>query len=279
VSWAKLCDTLHGHPKAAAAGLEAMGIWALALSHCGAYLTDGHITRATALRIAGTPEVLERLAATLVRVGLWESSGDGWQFHDYLAYNPSRAEVHAEREAKRAAGHRGAAKRWGTHDGTTHGTSNGVSHSPASALSSEVPCPRPDPDPVPDPGSRGRGREHERTRTRREQRGAKGESRTEELVSVQDKEIGSAEERAGSNGERGKERREEATSTHRRAQRAADAVLSTVATPLPPEPVVDVAARKHAQFLAIAAECERRGEPVPAPAAEARARSTRSEGP
>jgi hypothetical protein len=106
VSWAKLDDTLHAHPKATDAGLEAMGLWVLTLSHCGAYLTDGHVRRPIALRTAGSAEVLERLAANLVRVGLWElhPGGDGWQVHDYLEFNPSRLEVRAQRSATERRG-------------------------------------------------------------------------------------------------------------------------------------------------------------------------------
>lgn len=118
MTWSKVGDELHSHPKAVEADLEAMGLWVLALSHCGAYLTDGHVKRSAALRIAGDPARLDRLAGDLVRVGLWEPhpSGDGWQIHDYLEFNPSREEVLAARQTlseKRAeAGRRGAEKRW-----------------------------------------------------------------------------------------------------------------------------------------------------------------------
>ena len=96
--WAKLDDTLHGHPKAAKAGLEAMGLHLLALAHCSAYLTDGHVA----------PEFVEGkaarrstvLTARLVEARLWEVNGDGWVIHDYLDYNPSREQVLAKREAE-----------------------------------------------------------------------------------------------------------------------------------------------------------------------------------
>jgi hypothetical protein len=153
VTWVKVCDTLHSHPKAVDAGLEAMGHWVLALSHCGAYLTDGHVKRAAAARLAG--DRLDTVAGDLVRAGLWEPhpSGDGWQIHDYLKYNPSRAEVLAERDAKRAGGKRGAEARWarrtdGRSHGTSHGSSQGGSHASAIGIGD---APDPDPDPDPDP--------------------------------------------------------------------------------------------------------------------------------
>jgi hypothetical protein len=164
MTWARVDDTLHSHPKAVDAGLEAMGLWVLALSYCGAYLTDGHVKRSAAARLAG--DCLTALADILVRVRLWEvhPSGDGWQVHDYLDFNPSREQVLAERDAKREGGRRSAAKRWGnssngssdgSSNGTTHGSSHGSSQrgSHASAIgSSDAPDPsrsRPDPDPVP----------------------------------------------------------------------------------------------------------------------------------
>ena len=98
MTWAKICDTLHGHPKAADAGLEAMGLWALALSHCAAYSTNGRVKRTAAARLAGDEATLDRLAAKLVDAGLWEVAPDGgWLVHDYLEYNPSREAVLAER--------------------------------------------------------------------------------------------------------------------------------------------------------------------------------------
>ncbi len=149
MSWAKICDTLHSHPKAMAADLEPMGLWALTLSHCAAYLSDGHVTRAAASRIAGS-ERIERLSARLVSAGLWEPhpSGDGWQVHDYLAFNPPRAHVLAEREAKRQGGRAGAARRW-HRDGSTHGSTLGSTQVGSHASPIGVrDAPDPDPDPI-----------------------------------------------------------------------------------------------------------------------------------
>ena len=85
-----------------------------ALSHCAGYLTDG---TSSALRPRESPARRSEQTAwprLFVGVGLWElhPSGDGWQVHDYLAFNSSKVEVLAERESKRQAGKLGAAKRW-----------------------------------------------------------------------------------------------------------------------------------------------------------------------
>lgn len=95
MSWVKVDDKLHSHPKAIEAGLEAMGLWVLALSYCGDYLTDGWIPRGILLRIGG-PDA-EGLARKLVDAGLWSFKNDAWLFNDYTDYNPTAAEEKAKR--------------------------------------------------------------------------------------------------------------------------------------------------------------------------------------
>ena len=72
------------HPKFLNIGLQATGLWTRTLSHCAAYLTDGHVSRATVNSIVGSPNLAEQLTVQLVGAGLWEThpSGDGWQVHD-----------------------------------------------------------------------------------------------------------------------------------------------------------------------------------------------------
>ncbi|WP_062906412.1 hypothetical protein [Mycobacterium avium] len=100
--WCKLDDKLHNHQKARRAGLEAMGLWTVCLSYCGDQLTDGFVPAwYVATWIPGRKGVA--LADRLVAAGLWERAeldGEkGWQVHDYLAHNPSREKVIADREA------------------------------------------------------------------------------------------------------------------------------------------------------------------------------------
>jgi hypothetical protein len=108
MSWGKIDDKLHNHPKFARAGAEAIGVWTMCLSHCCDYLTDGYIARDIVVRFAGGEEAADRVAARLIGcgtrpgdAGLWEIADGGWQMHDYSDYNPSRAKVLAEREAER----------------------------------------------------------------------------------------------------------------------------------------------------------------------------------
>lgn len=108
--WVKLDDSLHGHPKAAKAGLEALGLHMLAMSHCGQYSPHGHVAQEFVREKAGNKGT--KLAARLVESGLWETNGTGWLIHDWSEYNPTLAQIEADRAKRSAAGKAGAKARW-----------------------------------------------------------------------------------------------------------------------------------------------------------------------
>lgn len=104
MSWFKVDDTAHTHPKLRGAGTAAIGLWTLGGSYAAQYLTDGMVHAHFVKANATAPQL-----AKLVKAGLWHPAGhdclrcpqpaDGDYFiHDYLEYNPSRAKVVAERE-------------------------------------------------------------------------------------------------------------------------------------------------------------------------------------
>lgn len=95
IAWFKVDDQLHSHPKARRAGLEAMGLWLLAGSHCMSYLTDGFVE---AWFVQSWPHG-EELAGKLVQAGLWLEADGGWQFHDWEKFQPTRESVKADRHA------------------------------------------------------------------------------------------------------------------------------------------------------------------------------------
>ena len=69
--WGRIDDDLYDHPKVLELGahrLTCMGLYALALSWCNRYLTDGYIPSDRVKKLGGTPALAERL----VRVGLWD---------------------------------------------------------------------------------------------------------------------------------------------------------------------------------------------------------------
>ncbi|MEJ7783203.1 MAG: hypothetical protein WKF96_00270 [Solirubrobacteraceae bacterium] len=110
MTWVRLDDRFHGHPKVVTAGLAAAGLYCSALSYCGAYETDGKLP----IRWAhGQADDAPELAQRLVDVGLWRREGLQYVIPDFLEFNPSREEVAADREARKTKASRAAKARWG----------------------------------------------------------------------------------------------------------------------------------------------------------------------
>lgn len=103
--WVKLDDRFPDHGKLADCGvIQPLCGWlyVCGLAFCNRQLTDGRIPKAHIVRLVSTcglgvcggDEVTPTsLAHRLVQVGLWEDAGDAYVVHDYLTYQPSRADV------------------------------------------------------------------------------------------------------------------------------------------------------------------------------------------
>jgi hypothetical protein len=111
VSWARLDDGWHDHPKVIAAGLEAAGLWAMCLTW--AYKnrrnspTPGVVPVAAVERFCQGSAKAKRLGARLVEVGLFdELTPAGWPIHDFAHYLPKY-----DPEQAKEAGARGGRKR------------------------------------------------------------------------------------------------------------------------------------------------------------------------
>ena len=76
-----------------------------------AYELDGKVPQAFVQQKA--EGCADSLAGALVAAGLWEVNGRGWLIHDWLKYNPSRAQAKRLAKAKQAAGKRGGEARAG----------------------------------------------------------------------------------------------------------------------------------------------------------------------
>lgn len=118
MTWLKVDDGMHSHPKALAAGDAALGLWLRLGSWSCHHLTDGLVPEQVA-RLLSKPAALRRL----VDVGLLDKVAGGYQLHDFLEYNPSREEVEAEREktARRVAD-------WRARNGASNRSRNGVTN-------------------------------------------------------------------------------------------------------------------------------------------------------
>ena len=131
MSWFCLDDKSAFHAKVVAVGnaawgsLVRMGAWSMD------HLSDGVVPMAV-VRLLATPKEL----AALLSVGFLSELKDGYLIHDFLDYNPSRAEVEALRATKQGAGRRGAAKRWGRGRSVAPAMAGGMA--PAMALPSEI---------------------------------------------------------------------------------------------------------------------------------------------
>ncbi len=128
MAWVRLDEEFPDHPKVVTAGPLAGWLHVCALAYCNRHLTDGFIPRAQVARLVNFDGVLElgteddtgpcdvrdwpdispyKLADRLVAVGMWEERQGGYLIHDYLDYQPSRAESQAQRKVKSDAGRAG----------------------------------------------------------------------------------------------------------------------------------------------------------------------------
>lgn len=98
MTWFKVDDSFHSHPKVLAASAAALGLWVVAGSWSGANLSDGFVPDHVLPRLL--PGSVE-LARELVAVGLWRRARGGYRFHDWSEFNPKREAVEAERRAAR----------------------------------------------------------------------------------------------------------------------------------------------------------------------------------
>jgi hypothetical protein len=113
VTWFKVDDSFHSHPKVLATDADALGLWVVAGAWSSSNLTDGFVPTHALLRlIPGSDD----LARKLVTSGLWRRTKGGYQFHDWLTYQPSKEEATAGRDGMSTGGALGNHRRW--HIGT-----------------------------------------------------------------------------------------------------------------------------------------------------------------
>lgn len=115
MSWAKLDDGFWMHPKIAGSphANAAAGIFARMLSYCGCYLTDGLVPAHVASVIIGNDqEAFDVLSRTLM---LTRHDSGTVVVSDYLEHNLSKAQIEADREARKNKAKKAASARWNGH--------------------------------------------------------------------------------------------------------------------------------------------------------------------
>ena len=104
--------------------LAAIGLWATAGAWAAGQLQDGVVP---AYMVEEWTDDLE-LAEALVKAGLWDETDDGFVFHDWADWQPTRAQVHARRESERRRKENWRAQKAGNTGQSPAGTSAG--HAP-----------------------------------------------------------------------------------------------------------------------------------------------------
>ena len=118
MTWVRLDDVFVDHPKVEALSDAAFRLHVRAMSYCARFSTDGEIPRAKALQMCGRQKFIDEC----LNAGLWEHGPSSYSIHDFLIYNPSKADL-----AKKAiAGAKGAAIRYGRADAIAGATGSAI---------------------------------------------------------------------------------------------------------------------------------------------------------
>jgi 5-methylcytosine-specific restriction endonuclease McrA len=97
MTWFKVDDKLHAHPKWWALSPNAKALWTTAGAWCASYKTDGQIGSSQlpilAPQVGLTTRQTGVAAAELVAADLWQRTDEGWAFHNWTDFNPPRATI------------------------------------------------------------------------------------------------------------------------------------------------------------------------------------------
>ena len=97
MAWGKIDDGLHKSVKWRRTNKGGQALWTTALSWCMDEMNDGRVPSDLLAYLGGR----RADAQSLVASGLWHETDDGWEFHDWLDHQPSRAEIEHKREQQR----------------------------------------------------------------------------------------------------------------------------------------------------------------------------------
>lgn len=103
MSYVRFVPGFSRHPKRMKCGPVSSWLWACSVDYCMEHLTDGFLMSEAVPTLCShiTGPALKRAVDNLIKVGSWEPVPGGYQVHDYLRHNQSKAQVEADREAGR----------------------------------------------------------------------------------------------------------------------------------------------------------------------------------
>lgn len=103
MAWVRIDDGMTEHPKLVEAGPLALALHVAGLCYCNRQLTDGLIPRKVARRLMDFEDYddVDSVIERLVAAEIWHLEGSDYRIHDYLEYQPSRADVEHKRDLNR----------------------------------------------------------------------------------------------------------------------------------------------------------------------------------
>lgn len=93
MTWAKLDDSFHSHPKVRAAWYRcpaSIGLHVMGITFAADHETDGLVPSWFVAGAFHKPKELEAAVSTLADLGMWEKQADQFLIHDFLDYHPSK---------------------------------------------------------------------------------------------------------------------------------------------------------------------------------------------
>lgn len=109
MTWFKVSDDFHAHPKVMATDPAALGLWVIAGSWSSANRTGGFVPDYVLTRLLPGSATL---ASELVAAGMWRRVKGGHRYHDWAAYNPTQKEASVAVKKKSIGGKLGNHRRW-----------------------------------------------------------------------------------------------------------------------------------------------------------------------
>lgn len=168
--WARIDDEILDNPKIIQVGAMGFALHVAAITWCNRNLTDGFVPSIKAKALLDMDGLVEQtssgefsdgyspvtwrhVAERLVNAGLWtwDEERGGYWLHDFLKYNPSRADVLAKRDkeaSKKRSARRSEPSPPDRPRGSPLGTPRGT---PEETTLVSLASPDPDPDPVKSP--------------------------------------------------------------------------------------------------------------------------------